>query len=119
MLVLHARSRRGFTLVELLVAVVLVDAGLLAITGATAVVVRRQTELRTRGAAVAAASTRLEQLAATPCASRSGSAVSPVFVEHWSESAPLPGARELRDSVTYAVFGAEHAIVLTTRLVCP
>jgi len=115
---LHARARRGFTLVELLVAVVLVDAGLLAITGATAVVVRRQTELRTRGAAVAAASNRLEQLATTPCERRAGSASSPLFVERWSEDAPFPGARELRDSVTYVAFGAEHAIVLATRLVC-
>lgn len=112
------RSRRGFTLAELLIAVVLVDAGLLAITGATAVVVRRQTELHARGIAIAAASNRLEQLAATPCQPRSGTASSLGYVEHWSEDAPFPGARELRDSVTFNAYGAEHAVVLTTRAVC-
>jgi prepilin-type N-terminal cleavage/methylation domain-containing protein len=111
--------RRGFTLVELLVAVVLVDVGLLALVTGTAVLVRRQNELRARAAAVRFASNRLQLLAASACAPASGSAPAAVGVtEWWSAESRANHTRELRDSVAFTVSGVERSLVLRTRLVC-
>jgi prepilin-type N-terminal cleavage/methylation domain-containing protein len=111
------RARAGFTLVELLVAVVLVDAGLLALAGTTAWLARRNTEIRTRTAAVAIASNRLQSLSAVPCAPRSGTAANGALVERWSE-ADQSHMRELRDTVRFSIATIDHAVVLTTRLPC-
>jgi prepilin-type N-terminal cleavage/methylation domain-containing protein len=111
--------RRGFTLVELLVAVVLVDMGLLALVTGTAILVRRQNELRARSAAVRLAGNRLQLLAAGPCVVVSGSGTAaPGVSERWSAEATANHTRELRDSVTFSVRGAERSLVLRTRLTC-
>ena len=112
-------NRRGFTLVELLVAVVLVDMGLLALVSGTAVLVRRQNELRARAAAVRYAGNRLQLLAAGPCIPVSGSApAAPGITERWSAESTPNHTRELSDSVTFSVRGAERSLVLRTRLTC-
>lgn len=104
-------------MVELLVAVVLVDVGLLALAGATAVAVRRQTEARARNTATNAAANRLQNLGASPCGARAGS-TAPPFAEQWSEIDAPTGMRDLRDSVTFVAYGSAHAVVLATRLPC-
>jgi Tfp pilus assembly protein PilV len=112
------RARTGFTLVELLVAVVLIDVGLLALAGTTAVLVRRSTELRARSQATALAANRLQTLSITACQPRAGTAASANFAEHWAEFAASTTTRELRDSVTFTAYGAQHAVVLATKLPC-
>jgi prepilin-type N-terminal cleavage/methylation domain-containing protein len=113
------RSRRGFTLVELLVAVVLIEIGLLALVASGASLVRQVTTTRARLAAVNAAANRLQLLGATPCAAANGtSANSPGLVERWTADVQPNGTRELRDSVTFLAMGSTHAIVLRTRLPC-
>src|SRR5690242_4271343 len=80
----RGRTRRpGFSLVELLVAIILIDVGLLAVVQTHAVVVRRRNELRAQSAAVAAAASRVERLVAAPCAPATGAAASPVYDETW------------------------------------
>ena len=110
--------RRGFSLIELLVALVLVDVGLLALTGTTLAVVRQRAELRARDAAVRAASARLEWLGAGPCQPTSGSsAPRPLVVEHWDAQPGVNATRRLTDSVTFGP-GDAHAFVIRTRLPC-
>src|SRR5438270_9706441 len=104
------RNRSGFTLVELLVAIVLIDTGLLALAGATGALLRRQTELRARTVASALASNRLQSLGAIPCGRRSGTVTIATFTESWSEDDNANGARELRDSVIYNSYGVPHTL---------
>ena len=112
------KPRRGFSLIELLVALVLVDVGVLALTGTTLAVVRQRTELRERDAAIRAASARLEWLGAGPCQPTSGSSVPrALVVEHWEAETGANATRRLTDSVTFGP-GAAHAVVVRTRLPC-
>src|SRR5690242_17974630 len=105
--------RRGYSLVELLVAIILVDAGLLAIVQTHAVVVRRRNETRVRAAALAAAASRVELLVAAPCGPASGTAASSVYTETWL-ALPDTRTREISDSVTFGA-GAAHRVALRTR----
>jgi Tfp pilus assembly protein PilV len=112
--------RRGFTLVETLVAVVLIDVGLLALVTAGAVVVRQSSGTRLRARAVQAAHNRLEQLGAAPCQRASGVSVGAAagVDESWSVDTLPNAVRQIRDSVTFSVLGAPRALVLGTRLSC-
>jgi Tfp pilus assembly protein PilV len=111
------RSRPGFTLVEVLLAIILIDVALLALVGSSAVLVRQTNALRLRNAALRAATNRLQQLAAS-CAATTGVATSADGVrERWTVLA-LNGAVDALDSVTFSGGGSTHAIVLQTRLPC-
>ena len=115
-------NRRGFTLAELLVAVVLVNVGLLALVGGSAAVVRRHTILRARSIAVQTAKTRIELLAALACGATSGSATSMNgVVETWSVAPLANGVRELSARVTFptpAAASGEGEVLLRTRVAC-
>jgi Tfp pilus assembly protein PilV len=110
------RRRLGFSLIELLVAVILIDVALLAIVQTTAVVVRRRNETRARSAAVSAAASRIEGLLASPCAAASGAASLASIAEAWSLQT-LGQTREATDSVSFGALAA-HTLVLRTRLPC-
>jgi prepilin-type N-terminal cleavage/methylation domain-containing protein len=66
------RARRGFTLVELLVAIVILNVGLLALVAGSAAVVRRHTAIRARSAAIGAAAARVARFVTSPCSSSAG-----------------------------------------------
>lgn len=112
------KLRLGFSLIELLVALIIIQVGLLALAGTTLVLVRRRTEHRARVAAIRAASNRLEWLGAGPCQSTTGSAHPAAQVlERWSVQLGANGTRELTDSVTFGPADV-RAVVLRTRLPC-
>ena len=113
------RMRRAvFTLVEVVVAVVLIDVGLLALVACSAVLIRQTAEMRARSAAVRAAANRLQLLGAS-CIVRSGSTGGPFGIrEEWSVSLQSNGVHELRDSVSYAGASGARSVVLRTRLPC-
>jgi prepilin-type N-terminal cleavage/methylation domain-containing protein len=113
------KNRRGFTLVELLVAILLIDVGLLGLVAGSAIVVRRQNEIRLRGIATGAASNRVQQLVASGCHSAQGSAVvAPGINERWSVSGSGSATRDIDDSVSYVLAGVNRSVVLRTRVVC-
>ena len=112
-------TRRGFTLVELLVAVLLIDVGVLAMVSATTMLVRRQAGLRTRVVASQLAANRLQHLLAAPCISTTGTATPAAGVtEHWSATLLSSSIRDFRDSVVFAIDGAERSVVLRSRSSC-
>jgi type II secretion system protein I len=112
-------TRAGFTLLEVLVALVLIAVGMLALVGNTAVLARQTTEIRARSAAVRAAANRLQRLGIVACAPASGSQAGAYGIrERWAVDVRPDGVRELRDSVTYTTPAGERNVVLRTKLPC-
>lgn len=112
-------SRSGFTLVEVLLAIILVDVALLALVAGSATLVRRSSELKVRGAALRAASDRVQVLGIAPCNAASGTALGAYGLrESWTVAATSTNIREISDSVAYVTHGTPGSIVLRTRLAC-
>jgi prepilin-type N-terminal cleavage/methylation domain-containing protein len=112
------RHRAGFSLIELLVAVILVDVGLLALVQTSAIVVRRRNEARARESAVAAAAARVEEILASPCGTAEGAANATASSETWTSSV-AGTTRDVSDSVSFRRPAASsHAFVLHTRTSC-
>lgn len=113
------RSRYGFTLIEVLVAIVLIHVGLLSLVAASAMLVRRSTETRAESAALEAASNRLETLGAGPCTPSSGTTTGPFGLrEEWSAQLVPPATLFVRDSVSYGIPSRRRAIVLRIGVPC-
>jgi Tfp pilus assembly protein PilV len=121
------RQQGGFTVVEVLIAVILLEVGVLALVGGSALVLR----LLHRGAVTTQAAwvalNRLErlgaELAASPsCSAAAGSDSLPrSILEAWSVL-PVAEALELRQlsvTVTYPVAGGSRSAILATRIRCP
>ncbi len=83
------RTRRGFTIVELLVAIIIISVGLLALASGSAATLREMELAQQQSSASMIAQSRLERLRATACASVvSGStSVAPAFTDKWTVSA--------------------------------
>ena len=111
-------SRRGFTLVELLIAVLLLDVGVLALVAATAIVVRRQSGTRREVEVRRIAANRIERLIAAPCVAVVGdSSTTSGFAEHWWVQ-PDHKRREIGDSLEWVVSGMSRHIVTRTSAAC-
>ncbi|HEY6156470.1 MAG TPA: prepilin-type N-terminal cleavage/methylation domain-containing protein [Gemmatimonadales bacterium] len=94
------RSERGFTLAELLVAVVIFSIGLLALAGTASVIMTSLTSTQSRTIAAGVAESRMERIRTTTCANRaSGSATTRGIAETWTLS-HMPRAE---DDVTVSV----------------
>jgi type IV pilus assembly protein PilV len=78
-------SQRGFTIVELLVAVVIFSVGLLALAGTSSVILTALTTTKSRTLAAGVAESRFERMRTTACANRaSGSATTRGIAEAWT-----------------------------------
>ena len=113
-----AANRDGFTLVEVVLALVALNVALLALVAGATVTLRRTSELRARTAAIEAATNRLQQLAIAACAAASGSASSRGVAERWTVTLLAPRVREAVDSVEYAAGTLQRTLVLRTRSAC-
>jgi len=110
---------KGFTLIEVLVAIVLIHVGLLSLVAASAMLMRRTTETRIESAAIEAATNRLETLSAGPCTAGSGTAAGPFGIrEAWSAQLVSPATLSLRDSVSYGLSSRTRVAVLQTGVAC-
>lgn len=112
------RVRRGATLVELLVALLLFDMSLLSLVAVSAVAVRRVGEASRRNRAAIAATSRIEWLASRRCLSTpAGAAVlERGVVETWA-SMSIAGGREVMDSIRIDAREPKH-LVLRVRVAC-
>jgi Tfp pilus assembly protein PilV len=96
-------KRRGATLIELLVAILLFDLTLLALVAASAVTARRIGEANRRQRALVATTSRVESILASPCLSigTGHGSLERGTNESWSTT-QVPGGRVIADTVTFA-----------------
>ena len=112
------KPRRGATLIELLVALLLLNLALLTLAAMSAVVARHVGDAGRRNRSAIAASSRLEQLTSRPCGAMTAGAgpLEPGVTETWSIT-PLRGAVEIVDSVSMDSHTKE-TLVLRSRVTC-
>ena len=97
-------SNRGFSLIEVVVAMVILTVGVLALAASAGAISRLSAEGGRSSEAATVASSRLERLRATTCANMvSGSATSGPISEVWRVTTPsaAPFAREITLVVSY------------------
>lgn len=93
-------SERGFTIAELMVAVVIFSIGLLALAGTAATAMTMLTSTQSRTIAAGVAESRFERIRTTACASRAGgSATTRGIAEVWT----LARLAQAEDDVTVSV----------------
>ena len=97
-----ARHRGGFTLVELMVAILIMTVGLLGMTGSAAVVARQMRASANQATAAQVAQSRLEWLRAAPCLQIGDSTTTTRGVqEKWTHT-KVTKAVVIVDSVSYS-----------------
>jgi Tfp pilus assembly protein PilV len=106
------RIRRGGTLIELLVALLLLDLALLSLAAVGALTAKRIGDAGRRSRAATAAANRVERLSALPCASPTGGTgvLERGVTESWSVQRRVRSL-ELSDSIEIAARPSERIIV--------
>jgi prepilin-type N-terminal cleavage/methylation domain-containing protein len=111
----------GFTVVEVLVALVLLSVGLLALAGAGALAVRTSGDAARERRAVQRGADRLAILRAAGCASaRGGSAADPVLplAERWTASPAPTGVVLVVEEVRWTTSRGSRTVLLRGALLC-
>lgn len=102
------KSRAGFTLVEVVVAILLLSVGGLALAGSAAVMARRMAETARSEAAVSVGRSRAEISFATPCGALAGGNERVLGVRSdWSVSASA-GSTDISQRITYPTRRGDH-----------
>jgi Tfp pilus assembly protein PilV len=116
----HPRLRTAFTLVELLVACLVLGIGVLGLASTAVAVARLTGDSARSGEAVERGQSRMETLRSGQCGAVAGTLTMRGISEWWS-SAPAPGGASLADSVRYAegVHHALHTDLLSSETWCP
>ncbi|MCH7490319.1 MAG: prepilin-type N-terminal cleavage/methylation domain-containing protein [Gemmatimonadetes bacterium] len=119
---LELNGRSGFTLVEIIVAIVILTVGILGIVGATA----KMTALQSRGERLATAAfyaqSRMEQLRAAGCnlAAGGNETLVGVYIMTWTVAAQASGSRAVMVAAEYPTGTAAAAIdTFETYIPCP
>ena len=118
---LASRHRRGFTLIELIVALLVVDVALLALVGSATTFSREVAIAALRARAQAGAIARMERLASVSCSGAvfGDSIWAPAIHEWWTVASPTGRTVEISDSLVYTTSGgSSHFFVLRTRARC-
>jgi prepilin-type N-terminal cleavage/methylation domain-containing protein len=115
-----AGRRAGFTLVEMMVAVVILSVGLLGLASTAGYVVRQVGGGAQQGIAANVIQSRVEWMRSIPCASiKESTTVTRGVTEHWVPGATVNKVLAVADTVKYSVMGsqagADHS-GMTTRV---
>jgi Tfp pilus assembly protein PilV len=116
----HFHPRTAFTLVELLVACLVLSVGVLGLASTSVAIARLTGDASRAGAAVERGQARMESMRSSECAAAGGSLTMGGIAEWWS-AAPAPGGALLEDSVRYTegVHHSAHAESLLSEAWCP
>ena len=111
-------TRRGLTLIEIVVAILILSVGALALAGTSAVMVRRMAESARGGAAASVGRSRLESSFATPCPALSGGGELILGVRsEWSVFGGTNSA-DIRQRITYPTRRGAHTDDFLTAAPC-
>jgi prepilin-type N-terminal cleavage/methylation domain-containing protein len=110
------RPRRGFTIVEVLVALGILALGLLALAGTSAGLARADADARLTSLAASMLAERVERVAAGACVDSSGVRATRDVVEWWRTSTDS-GALRLVDSTRWTQPGVGPRVVGVNALV--
>jgi Tfp pilus assembly protein PilV len=115
-----SRLRAAFTLVELLVACLVLGVGVLGLASTSVAIARLTGDSARAGAAVERGQARVEAMRSSRCTTSGGTVVVGGIAEWWA-TAPAPGGAQLQDSVRYTegVHHSQHAELLSTEAWCP
>lgn len=114
-------NTRGFSLIEVVVAMVILTVGVLGLAASAGAISRLTAEGGRASEAAAVASSRLERLRATPCGSMTnGSATSGQISETWRIVTPsaAPFAREITVVVSYPYGRGTRSATYITEISC-
>jgi prepilin-type N-terminal cleavage/methylation domain-containing protein len=111
-------NERGFSLVEVIAAMVILTIGVVGLAASTTAITRLTGQGGLTGNSAAVAASRFDVLRATPCASLAGgTATTGKFSEAWSV-ATVSNLRNVIDSVTYTASRRTRISVFSTILSC-
>ena len=122
-----ARANSGFTLIEVMIAVVILGIGILALTGSSSMITRMIGRGKAETHAAMVASRRVEMLrraaqSSTPrCASAEFASGGPVLEEGLTQSwtvTPAGAVRRVRVTVTYLTVRGIRSAFLETAVAC-
>lgn len=115
-----AGARPGLSVVEVLVAMVIVSAGLLGIAGTSSLSLRMATTAARERRALQRLGDRLAQLAAGPCDRAGGVRDDPLdgIREQWTVGAPARGIAAVQASVQWQDGGRRRTFLLESAIVC-
>lgn len=112
-------GERGFSLVEVVVAILILTVGVLGLAASAGTITRLTAEGGRAGGAAAVAEARFEVLRATPCASlASGSATSGKFTETWRITATTTLLRTVFVTVSYNTGRGTRNLTFTSQISC-
>jgi prepilin-type N-terminal cleavage/methylation domain-containing protein len=113
------RRRSGLTLVEMMVAVVILAVGLLGLASTSAVITRQMGGTATQTIAANVVQTRLEWMRSVPCANITDStATTRGVTEHWVPGATIKRVLWVTDTLKYSVGGSARTAVYTMAVPC-
>jgi Tfp pilus assembly protein PilV len=115
-----SRVRAAFTLVELLVACLVLGVGVLGLASTSVAIARLTGDSMRAGAAVERGQARVEAMRSSQCTTTAGTVVLGGIAEWWATAA-APGGAQLQDSVRYTegVHHGLHTESLSTEAWCP
>ena len=104
-----ARSRSGFTLVEMMVAVMIITIGLLGLASTAGYVVKQISGGTQQTLAATAVQTRTDWMLSRPCTSIKNDSTTPTkrgVTEHWITGAKTNNVLQVTDTVKYSLVGS-------------
>ena len=115
-----SRVRTAFTLVELLVACLVLGIGVLGLASTSVAVARLTGDSARAGTAVERGQARVEAMRSSQCTASGGTLVMGGIAEWWA-TAPASGGAQLEDSVRYTegVHHTLHSETLVSEAWCP
>lgn len=117
----HQRCRTGFTVVEVLVALMVVSVGLLAMAGSTTLMLRTTLDVTRRRAAVQQAASRVAQLTAEGCDRASSGSLTSADrqrTERWVIGSRVNGFVVVVDTVRFVGVRGVRSFSLASAIAC-